>query len=236
MPKDSDGNPQEIINGTKKLSEGHSIYEFWLREYAGVDPEDGSALYYKDIEDGNGNVTGRETTKDQNAAGYYYMGDAIPDLYGGFTNSFSYKGFDLSVFFSYQIGGKMYDSNYASLMHPGSFGTHWSADIKNRWQKPGDITDVPRLQNSYPAANAASSRWLVNASYLALKNVTLSYTLPKPIQNKLDMKGCKVFLTGDNLFLLCKRKGMDPQQSFNGTSDYTYVPNRVVSLGINVTF
>ncbi len=236
MPKDSDGNPQEIINGTKKLSEGHSIYEFWLREYAGVDPEDGSALYYKDIEEGNGNVTGRETTKDQNAAGYYYMGDAIPDLYGGFTNSFSYKGFDLSVFFSYQIGGKMYDSNYASLMHPGSFGTHWSADIKNRWQKPGDITDVPRLQNSYPAANAASSRWLVNASYLALKNVTLSYTLPKPIQNKLDMKGCKVFLTGDNLFLLCKRKGMDPQQSFNGTSDYTYVPNRVVSLGINVTF
>lgn len=236
MPKDSDGKPQEIINGTKKLSEGHSIYEFWLREYAGVDPEDGSALFYKDIEDGNGNVTGRETTKDQNAAGYYYMGDAIPDLYGGFTNNFSYKGFDLSIFFSYQIGGKMYDSNYAGLMHPGTFGTHWSTDIKNRWQKPGDITDVPRLQNSYPAASAASSRWLVNASYLALKNVTLSYTLPKFIQNKLDMKGCKIFLTGDNLFLLCKRKGMDPQQNFNGTSDYTYVPNRVVSLGINVTF
>lgn len=95
MPKDTDGNPQEIINGTKKLSEGHSIYEFWLREYAGVDPQDGSALYYKDIEDTNGNVTGRETTKDQNAASYYYMGDAIPDLYGGFTNSFSYKGFRL---------------------------------------------------------------------------------------------------------------------------------------------
>ena len=68
MPKDSDGNPQEIINGTKKLSEGHSIYDFWLREYAGVDTQDGSALYYKDIEDENGNVTGRETTKDQNAA------------------------------------------------------------------------------------------------------------------------------------------------------------------------
>ena len=64
MPKDSDGKAQEIINGTKKLSEGHSIYEFWLREYAGVDPEDGSALYYKDIEDANVNVTGRETTKD----------------------------------------------------------------------------------------------------------------------------------------------------------------------------
>ena len=157
-------------------------------------------------------------------------------MYGGITNSFSYKGFDLSLFFSYQIGGKMYDSNFGGLMHPGSFGTHWSTEILKRWQNPGDVTDVPRLQNNYTAASAASSRWLVNASYLALKNVTLSYTLPKSIQNKLDMKGCKVFLTGDNLFLLCKRKGMDPQQSFNGTSDYTYVPNRVVSLGINVTF
>ena len=92
------------------------------------------------------------------------------------------------------------------------------------------------MQNNYTAASAASSRWLTNASYLALKNVTFSYTLPKSIQKKLDMKNCKVFLTGDNLFLLSKRKGMDPQQSFNGTSDYTYVPNRVVSLGINVTF
>lgn len=236
MPKDSNGKAQEIINGTKKLSEGHSIYEFWLREYAGVDKEDGSALYYVDIKDKDGNVTGRETTKNQNAASYYYMDDAIPDLYGGITNNFSYKGFDLSIFFSYQIGGTMYDTNYSTLMHPGSFGTHWSTDILNRWQKAGDVTDVPRLQNNYTAANAASSRWLTDASFLSLKNVTLAYTLPKSIQKKLDMGNCKFFLTGDNLFLLSKRKGMDPQQTFNGTADHTYVPNRVVSLGINVTF
>lgn len=238
MPKNADGTSQEIVQSDtyKKLSEGHSIYEFWVREYAGVDPEDGSIMYYKDIKDANGQVTGRETTKDQNAADYYYQGNAIPDVYGGFTNSFSYKGFDLSIFFSYQIGGKMYDSNYATLMHPGTFGTHWSTDILNRWQNPGDVTDVPRLQNNYTAASAASSRWLTNASYLALKNVSLSYTLPKFIQNKLDMKNCKIFLTGDNLFLVSKRKGMDPQQTFDGTADHTYVPNRVVSLGINVTF
>ena len=238
MPKNADGTPQEIVQSSKykKLSEGHSIYEFWVREYAGVDPEDGSALYYKDITDANGNVTDRETTKDHNAASYYYKGDAIPDLYGGLTNNFSYKGFDLSIFFSYQIGGKMYDSNWSSLMHTGAFGTHWSTDILNRWQKPGDITDIPRLQNNYTAATAASSRYLTDASYLALKNVSLSYTLPKRIQQKLDMKNCKIFLTGDNLFLVSKRKGMDPQQTFNGTADFTYVPNRVVSLGINVTF
>lgn len=238
MPKNSDGTSQEIVQSDKykKLSEGHSIYEFWVREFAGVDPENGNALYYKDITDANGDVTGRETTTDHNAASYYYKGDAIPDLYGGFTNNFSFKGFDLSIFFSYQIGGKIYDSNWATLMHVGAFGTHWSSDVLNRWQKPGDITDIPRLQNNYTAATAASSRFLTNASYLALKNMSLSYTLPKSIQQKLDMKNCKIFLTGDNLFLLSKRKGMDPQQTFNGTADFTYVPNRVVSLGINVTF
>ena len=74
MPLGTDGKPQEIISGTKKLSEGHSIYDFWLREFAGVDPEDGSILFYKDIKDENDEVTGRETTKDQNAASYYYVG------------------------------------------------------------------------------------------------------------------------------------------------------------------
>ncbi|OJV37976.1 MAG: hypothetical protein BGO33_07995, partial [Bacteroidia bacterium 43-41] len=113
MPTGTDGKPQEIISGTKKLSEGHSIYDYWLRGYAGVDATDGSALYYRDILDANGNVTEKTTTKDQNAASYYYSGSAIPDLYGGVTNTFTYKGIDLSVFFTYQIGGLMYDSNYA---------------------------------------------------------------------------------------------------------------------------
>lgn len=236
MPKNPDGTAQEIISGTKKLSEGHSIYEFWLRDYAGVDSEDGSALYYKDVLDSNGNVTGKETTKDQNAASYYYVGDAIPQLYGGITNNLSYKGFELSVLLSYQLGGKIYDVHYASLSHAGSFGYNWSTDILNRWQNPGDITDIPRLQNGYTAANIESSRFLTNASYLSLRNITLSYSIPRNIQKTLDLKGAKVFVTGDNLGLLTKRKGLNPQQSFNGTSDYTYVTNRVISVGLNVTF
>jgi hypothetical protein len=93
MPLGTDGKPQEIISGTKKLSEGHSIYDFWLREFAGVDSQDGSILFYKDIKDTEGEVTGRETTKDQNAASYYYVGSSIPDLYGGITNTLYNKGF-----------------------------------------------------------------------------------------------------------------------------------------------
>lgn len=236
MPLGTDGKPQEIVSGTKKLSEGHSIYDFWLREFAGVDSEDGSILFYKDIKDEEGEVTGRETTKDQNAASYYYVGSSIPKVYGGITNTISVKGFELSALVTYSLGGDFYDSNWASLMHTGAFGSHWSSDILNRWQKKGDITDVPRLQNNYTAATAASSRYLIDASYLSLRNVTLSYRIPVSISQKLDMSALNVFVSGDNLGLLCKRKGMDPQQSFAGTADFTYVPSRIVSVGLNLTF
>jgi TonB-linked SusC/RagA family outer membrane protein len=236
MPLGTDGKPQEIISGTKKLSEGHSIYDFWLRGWAGVDPSDGSALYYKEIKDSEGNVTGTETTKDQNAASYYYSGSSIPDIYGGITNSLSYKGFELSALVTYSVGGKMYDSNWAGLMHPGSFGTAWSTDILDRWQKPGDKTNVPRLQNSYTAAFSPASRYLTNASFISLRNVTLSYSFPLSIASALDMSMLRVFATGDNLGLISKRKGMDPQQSFAGTADFTYVPSRIISFGVNLTF
>jgi TonB-linked SusC/RagA family outer membrane protein len=236
MPLGSDGKPQEIISGTKKLSEGYSIYDFWLRGWAGVDPSDGSALYYKDIKDSEGNVTGKETTKDQNAASYYYTGSSIPDVYGGITNSLTYKGFELSALISYSLGGKMYDSNWAGLMHPGSFGTAWSTDILDRWQKPGDVTNVPRLQNSYTAAFSPASRYLISASFISLRNVTLSYSIPVSIASALDMSVLRIFATGDNLGLISKRKGMDPQQSFTGTADFTYVPSRILSIGVNITF
>ena len=196
MPVGPDGKPQEIISGTKKLSEGHSIYDFWLREWAGVNPDNGDAQYYMDEKDAEGNVTGRTTTNNQNAASYYYLGSSIPDVYGGITNSFSFKGIELSALVTYQIGGKMYDSNWASLMHTGAFGSHWSSDIKDRWQKAGDVTNVPRLQNNYTAATAASSRYLTDASFVSLRNVTLGYSLPSSLINRFDIKALKVFATG----------------------------------------
>jgi hypothetical protein len=130
----------------------------------------------------------------------------------------------------------MYDSNWASLMHTGAFGSNWSTDIKRRWQKEGDITDVPRLQNNYTAGTAASSRYLTDASFLSVRNVTLSYNLPKSLVNKIDIQDARVFASGDNLALFTARKGMDPQQSFSGNADFTYVPSRIISFGLNLTF
>jgi TonB-linked SusC/RagA family outer membrane protein len=239
MPAGPDGKPQEIIDGTKKLSEGHSIYDFWLREWAGVDPDDGSILFYKDLKEDSSDpekVTGRETTKDQNAASYYYVGTSIPKIYGGITNTVSWKGISFSALLTYQVGGKFNDSNWAALMHTGAFGSAWSTDILRRWQKPGDITDVPRLQNNYVAGTAASSRYLTDASFMSLRNATLSYSLPTSLVNKIDVQELRVFASGDNLGLLTKRKGMDPQQSFGGTADFTYTPSRIISFGINLTF
>jgi TonB-linked SusC/RagA family outer membrane protein len=237
LPKDEEGKYQEIISGTKKLSVGHSIYDFWLRSYAGVDKANGDALYYYDITDAQGNPTGeRGTTNDRNKASYYYCGSAIPDVYGGLTSTWKFYGFDLSVFLTYQLGGKFYDSNYASLMHAGSRGVHWSADIMNSWTPENTNTDVPRVDYNNSNQSIASDRWLTNASYLSLKNVTIGYSLPKRWLEKVNFNAVRIYASGDNMGLICKRKGMDPQQSFSGTSDFTYTPVRTISFGLNITF
>ena len=237
MPLDNEGKPKEIVSGTKKLSEGHSIYDFWLRDFVGVDPTNGAIQFNKDILDDNGEPTGeKKITNDHNAASYYYLGSAIPDLYGGITNNFRYKGFDLSIFLTYQIGGLFYDSNYAALMHTGAFGSHMHVDLLNRWTPQNTETNVPRLQNNYTSATAASDRWLTDASYLSLRNVTIGYTFPKSLVTKWDLSSIRLYLTGDNLGLKSARKGMDPQQAFTGVADHTYSPTRTLSVGLNLTF
>ncbi|MGE5521101.1 MAG: SusC/RagA family TonB-linked outer membrane protein [Candidatus Dadabacteria bacterium] len=224
-----------IVTGTKKLLVGHSIYDFWLREFAGVDASNGDALYYQDIMDANGKPTGeRKLTNVINNASYYYFGSALPKLSGGLTNAFNYHGFDLSFLLTFSYGAQFYDGNYASIMHRGSPGTAFSSDILQRWQKPGDVTVVPRLQNAVANQEGASSRWLVDGSYLNVKNITLSYTLSKSLANRLYMDNLQVFANVDNAHLFTAKKGMDPQRVFNGTADATYTPFRTYNLGISV--
>lgn len=219
----------------KKWVEGGSIYDFWLMKWAGVDAENGDELWwYK-----NGDAW--EKTNDYSLASKdpkskQYVGSAIPKVYGGFTNNFSWKGLNLSVFFSYSVGGKMYDSNYQRLMHAGSLGHAWHKDILKRWRKPGDVTDVPRIEKGNRYISKSSNRFLKDASYLSLRNINLSYTLPAEWSSRVGMSSVKVFVSGDNLVTFTKLKGMDPTQAFSGVSDNTYVPNRVVSVGLNINF
>jgi TonB-linked SusC/RagA family outer membrane protein len=234
---------EEIISGTKKLMVGHSIYDFWLRDWYGVDPADGMALYDANIKDfgtqaSNLRIINETDTVSisQNNAKYHYEGTAIPDLMGGFSNTFSYKGITLSILATYQIGGKIYDGTYASLMHAGDCGRSSHVDILNRWQKPGDITDVPRLDNAQLTPfTSQSDRFLVDASFLSVKNVTLSYILPGSLLQRAGMNGARVWVSGENLLLLNARKGLDPQRSFAGTTDNVYTPSRILTVGINVS-
>ena len=235
---------EEIISGTKKLMVGHSIYAFWLRDYYGVDPADGMALYDANIKDfatqaSNLRIINETDTVSisENNAKYHYAGTAIPDLMGGITSTFSYRGLELSILGTFQIGGLIYDGAYASLMHAGNYGNALSVDILDRWQKPGDITNVPRLDYSKRTPfGAASDRWLVDASFFNIKAVTLSYNLPATLVQKANLGGARVWVSGENLYLINSRVGLDPQASFAGTSDNLYTPSRILTVGVNVSF
>lgn len=236
-------NPEQI-NGTKKLAKDRSIYDYWLRDWYGVDPQDGAALYAANEATGSGvrlidNGKGRvdTVTTDINNAKYHYAGTAIPDLFGGIENTFSYKGFTLNVLVQYQMGGLVYDNTYAGLMGAGDYGSAMHIDMKKRWQKPGDITNVPRLQNSAIGVfDASSDRWLVNSSFLNVRSITLSYNIPSLLTDKIKAKGASIFLNAENVYLFSHRKGTNINQSFSGTNSNIYTPSRILTAGINVNF
>lgn len=231
---------EEQIEGTKKYEVGSSIYDFWLRDWYGVDPETGDGLFRADEyaeDDENIRIVGSDTlTVDQGNARFHYAGSAIPDFFGGITNTVTYKGFSLSVLMSFSVGGDIYDGIYGGLMDAGTEGGALHTDILNRWQQPGDITDVPKMDVTGAAdTNVASDRWLTSASYLNLRSVNLSYTLPKPFLERIKVKNAVVYLAGENLGWASSRKGMYVSGTFNGTTSNTYTPARSFTLGVNLT-
>ena len=216
---------------------GESIYNYYDYEFAGVDPNNGDALYWADELDADGNVIGRKTVVGTtNATRYELDKTPIPDVYGGFSTTLEAYGFDLTANFAYQIGGYAYDTQYQQLMNSGSAGDNWHKDILDRWTPENRYTDVPRLQEGSLDQSAQGDYALTSSSYLSLRNVTLGYTFPKTWLSKAGIQKLRVYLVGDNLFLLSARKGFDPRQSFTGSTGYNYSALRTVSLGINMEF
>ena len=223
-------------SGNYFYGEGEPIYTFYLPKYAGVNPETGEALYWKDVTDENGNVTGQEKVTDPSSATRHLCGTALPDAYGGFGTRFSYKGFDFSADFTYQLGGQVYDSSYASAMGT-SKGYQFHSDILNAWTPENTNTNIPRLQYNDQYTNYQSDRFLTSASYLCLQNVNIGYTLPSNLTSKIGISKLRVYVTGANLWLWSKRQGLDPRQSLSGgTSNAYYSPIRTISGGLTVTF
>lgn len=221
------------------VAEGLPLYSWYLPKFAGLDKETGESLYYKDVIDADGNITGQETTKDASQATDYLIGDALPAFYGGLGTSLTYRGFDFSINMNYQLGGKVYDYTYQTLMHTGgTTATTWHVDIQKAWTAENPNTDVPRLlfAETY-SQSARSDRFITNASYLNIQNINFGYTLPTSITQKWNIYNMRVYVAGENLFYLSARQGLDPRQTLKGyTNPELSSPLRTISGGISLTF
>lgn len=236
---------KEILTGsigqygnTKKMVEGGSVYDFYIKEWAGVNPENGNATWYKDVFDEDGKPVGRTVTEDQTEASLYFQGSALPDLYGGISNQFSYKGFDLSFLLSYQIGGKIFDGDQPMIMHLGyAPGRNWSREALQRWTPDNPETDFPRLSYVSDSWNTIpSTRFLYDATHARLKNLVFGYSLPQSLLQNWNLGILKIYFSGDNLFTFYGHRGLDPEQTISGSTDYRYPAQKSYSLGINLSF
>ena len=230
------GETPEILNGIYSIKEGSPINTFYMAKSAGVDPTTGAQLYWVYDKDEKGNIINERVSSNFKEAttSKYYMGSRIPDFYGSIGTDFSWKGLDVSILTTYSIGGKIFDSMYNASMNTMYVGNTWNKHALRRWQKPGDITDVPRIEIG--GEYAKTDRFLVDASYFAIKNITLGYTLPKSWMQKIGMNSIRVFGSADNVALFTHLKGINPQYNFSGSTDYVYTPTRTYSVGVEINF
>ena len=227
-------------SGTRFIGEGLALNTFYLPKYAGVDKETGKSLWYMDITDKDGNITGQTTTSEYTDATQYLCGDPIADFYGGFGTSFQWRGFDLSASFTYSVGGLSYDSGYSGFMSSPtstSIGTNFHKDVFKAWTPENKDSNIPRFQyqDQYSASN--SDRFLTNASYLNFQNAQFGYTFPEQMTRKMHINRLRVYVACDNIVYWSARHGFDPRQSLSGaTSSTMNSPVRTISGGINLTF
>ena len=239
-----------FVDGSYFRGEGLSLYTFYMPTYAGVNKQTGAPQWYTFKTDSAGEFVLdekgqriREITESYSEAsqnGRELHGNSTPKLYGGFNTSLSLYGFDLSVAFTYQIGGKVYDSGYASYMSSptgSSCGENYHKDLWNSWTPENTESNIPRLQYNDDYTTSTSSRFLVDASYLNIQNVVLGYTLPQRITRKFLVERLRVYVACDNVWYWSHREGLDPRQGFSGGTNINYyAPIRTFSGGVTITF
>lgn len=221
------------INGSYFYGEGLPIYTFYTKRYAGVD-ENGRALYLTKGDDGQ-----IGTTTEYSLGSYFLCGNAMPKVFGGFTTSFAYRGFDLSAQFNYSLGGKKWDSGYQVLMAaPSSVTTGYGMhrDVLQAWTPENPGSDIPMFYYNDVYSGATSDRFLASADYLNFRNLTLGYTLPTSLTRRLKMSKIRVFGVCENIYYWTARKGFDPRASLTNGSYGAYPPMRTISGGIQVQF
>lgn len=250
------------IAGLYGRSKGQGLYDFYTREWAGVDKDNGNPLwnqYYHDANNNNvvdagegirslteykaanpNNAISKTTTSTYSDATQKYIGkSAIPKIRGAFKLNAKVYDFSISTQFGYSLGGYSYDSVYAGLLDNDQIGSsNWHTDIRNSWKKPGDVTNVPKLiSNRNTQVNSQSSRFITSSDYLALNNVRIGYTVPSKFIGNSGISSLNLWMSGDNLFLLSARDGFNPTTSeTGGSSVYRYSPLSTISFGARIKF
>ncbi|AQG82124.1 SusC/RagA family TonB-linked outer membrane protein [Spirosoma montaniterrae] len=237
------------LNAMSRAVEGQPLGAFFTAEYAGVDPANGNAIWYKNtnIVDANGNVTGvdRTTTSVYNQAQRVVVGSPLPKWTAGVTNTFSYKGLSLSVFFNGVFGN---DINFYGVGRfssaNGRFEDNQTVNQLNAWTPTNTNTDVPEARLFFNNGAQPSSRFILDGSFVRLRTATLSYNLPKTIINKAKLNNVRLFVTGQNLLTFTKYAGWDPEVNADdivtniaqGYDFYTAPQARTIIGGINIGF
>jgi TonB-dependent starch-binding outer membrane protein SusC len=224
------GYPGEGVDATNIIKEGEPLGSFWGLNYLGVNPATGDAMY--EDRNGDGLITNTDAM---------VIGNAQPKLIGGITNQLQYKGFDLTFFFNFSVGNKVLNFSKATLVNMGAdIQSNQSVDALRRWQKPGDITDIPRYELESTLNNLHSNRLLEDASYLRLKNLSVGYNLPAKLVNRMYFRNVKVYASATNLWTYTKYTGSDPEVSTldgstaaQGIDFFTLPQVRTIALGIN---
>ena len=283
MPLDPATNEPQLLtpSGFYARSEGRSIFDFYMREWAGVDPADGAPMWYQYYDDVNNNgvldagepssyssgswvpadpavinntgsiveyqikVPGANIKKTvtktySDASDVYADKSAIADVRGAFRLSGKLGNFNFGTQFTYSLGGYAYDAQYAELMSDrfGAVGNNYHKDIANRWQNPGDITDVPALtDNAIVNGTSTSTRFITSTDFIALNNVNIGYNIPKQYLDKISVQTVNIWFSADNLFNATARQGFLPSTSESGTSGRRlYAPMTTMTLGVRVKF
>lgn len=225
---------EPIIGGITIREEGRSYNQFYMKEWAGVDSETGQGLWYEGTE-------GDKVTTNYNKAGRRYLGTADPKIFGGFSTSFTVYNFDLNAAFSYKIGGKLYANASHYIEHVGGGGTQNTTNYvyDNMWTTPGQNAAVPQaIWGGNGSSNATSSRFLMDGSYLKLKNITLGYTLPKKAVKSMLLSNVRVYVSADNIWTARNGsfRGVDPETTPDGILWFNYPMPANILFGINVSF
>ncbi len=226
-----------LIRTYQRLTEGGSIYDFYMVKWGGVDPETGEALFMLKEKAEDTEFTAQPYNSTKAGFSKQTIGGALPKMQGGFNTTFEAYGIDLSMQFSYSVGGKILDWQYQNLMDPTKGDSNWHTDILKSWTPENASDTYPRLEFNNQSLSQLSDRFLTDASYLALRNVSLGYSLPQSTINNLRMQGVRIYVVSDNVALWSKRKGLDPRMSISGDRTVaTYSPIRTVSVGLNIKF